>query len=110
MLQANAFACDVTDAKSVQDAFAAIKQRWPSHQLRAALFNANSPFIMKPFLELTSEDIKPGVDVNFYGAFNFSQKVIPLMLEAGGGFLGFTGATAAIKGMSVPIRPARLWC
>ncbi|KAG0666640.1 hypothetical protein C6P46_004306 [Rhodotorula mucilaginosa] len=95
---ANAFACDVTDAQSVQDAFAAIKQKWPSHQLRAALFNANSPFIMKPFLELTSEDIKPGVDVNFYGAFNFSQKVIPLMLEAGGGFLGFTGATAAIKG------------
>ncbi|GAA5951866.1 hypothetical protein JCM8115_005261 [Rhodotorula mucilaginosa] len=95
---ANAFACDVTDAQSVQDAFAAIKQKWPSHQLRAALFNANSPFIMKPFLELTSEDIKPGVDVNSYGAFNFSQKVIPLMLEAGGGFLGFTGATAAIKG------------
>ncbi|BGP22790.1 short-chain dehydrogenase/reductase SDR family protein [Rhodotorula toruloides] len=92
------FACDVTRRESLDAAFAAIKKQWPDHQLKAALFNANSPFIMKPFLELKEEDVKPGVDVNFYGAFHFAQVTIPLMLEAGGGFLGITGATAALKG------------
>ncbi|BGP54030.1 hypothetical protein JCM8202_003029 [Rhodotorula sphaerocarpa] len=97
---ANAFACDVTDQKSVHDAFEQIHQRWPSHSLRAALFNANSPFIMRPFLELSADDLRPGIDVPFWGAFHFSQKVLPLMLkgENPGGFLGFTGATAALKG------------
>lgn len=96
--QATAFACDVTDPESVQETFDAIRKQWPSHQVKAALYNVNSPFLVKRFLETSLQDIKPGVDVNFYGAFHFSQKVLPLMLEGGGGFLGFTGATAALKG------------
>ncbi|POY70244.1 hypothetical protein BMF94_6828 [Rhodotorula taiwanensis] len=95
---ATAFACDVTDPESVQETFDAIRKQWPSHQVKAALYNVNSPFLVKRFLETSLQDIKPGVDVNFYGAFHFSQKVLPLMLEGGGGFLGFTGATAALKG------------
>lgn len=38
------------------------------------------------------------VRADSYGAFHFAQVTIPLMLEAGGGFLGITGATAALKG------------
>lgn len=55
---------------------------------------------MRPFLELSADDLRPGIDVPFWGAFHFSQKVLPLMLkgENPGGFLGFTGATAALKG------------
>lgn len=53
---------------------------------------------MKPFLELTEDDLKPGLDLNVYGAFTFSQQVIPLLLEAGGGSLIFSGATAALRG------------
>lgn len=62
------------------------------------MFNANNPFLMKPFLELTPDDLKPGLDLNVYGAFTFSQQVIPLLLEAGGGSLIFSGATAALRG------------
>ncbi|BGP46003.1 hypothetical protein JCM10450v2_001842 [Rhodotorula kratochvilovae] len=95
---AQPFACDASKADSVEAAFAAIKEKYPDHKLTAALFNANSPFVVKPFLELKEEDLHAGVDVNVYGAFRFSQKVIPLLLEAGGGFLGFSGATASVKG------------
>jgi NAD(P)-dependent dehydrogenase (short-subunit alcohol dehydrogenase family) len=64
-----------------------------------ALFNAASPFIVKPFLELEKKDVDAGVNLNVYGAFYFSQKVIPLLLAAEQpSFLAFTGATAALKG------------
>ncbi|GAA6058438.1 hypothetical protein JCM3770_006052 [Rhodotorula araucariae] len=95
---AQPFTCDAANADSVDAAFAAIKEKYPDHRLTAALFNANSPFVVKPFLELKEDDLHAGVDLNLYGAFRFSQKVIPLLLEAGGGFLGFSGATASVKG------------
>ncbi|BGP13856.1 hypothetical protein JCM10213_002494 [Rhodosporidiobolus nylandii] len=95
---AAAFSCDVSSEESVDAAFAAIKERFPTHELKAAIFNANSPFVMKPFLELDKTAISPSVDVNVYGAFHFSQKVVPLLLKSGGGFLGFSGATASMKG------------
>ena len=53
---------------------------------------------MKPFMDLKSSDLKAGVDLNFFGAFSFSQQVIPRLIEAGGGSLLFSGATGAIKG------------
>ncbi|GAA5885421.1 hypothetical protein JCM6882_009615 [Rhodosporidiobolus microsporus] len=96
--EAEPFSCDASSCESLDAAFSAIKERFPNHEVRAALFNANSPFIVKPFLELDKKDLDAGVGVNIYGAYYFSQKVIPLLLESGGGFLSFTGATAAIKG------------
>ncbi|GAA6009052.1 hypothetical protein JCM10207_004078 [Rhodosporidiobolus poonsookiae] len=92
------FSCDASSAESVAAAFSAIKERYPDHQLKAAIFNAASPFIAKPFLETSPKDYDAGVGLNIYGAFHFSQKVIPLMLESGGGFLSFSGATAGLKG------------
>ena len=52
----------------------------------------------QPFLELKEADLKPGLDLNVNGAFNFSQAVIPYMLENQGGTLLFSGATAALRG------------
>ncbi|KAM0792450.1 hypothetical protein ACM66B_005127 [Microbotryomycetes sp. NB124-2] len=97
---AEGFSCDATSKQSIEDAFEAIRSKWPDHGLKCAVFNANNPFIMKPFLELKDSDLKPGLDLNVYGAFYFSQKVIPLLLESGGGTLLFSGATAALKGSS----------
>ncbi|GAA5830297.1 hypothetical protein JCM11251_001296 [Rhodosporidiobolus azoricus] len=96
--EAEPFSCDVSSCDSLDAAFTAIKQRFPDHQVKAALFNANSPFIVKPFLDLKKADLDAGVGVNIYGAYYFSQKVLPLLLESGGGFLAFSGATAALKG------------
>ncbi|GAA5859271.1 hypothetical protein JCM1840_003827 [Sporobolomyces johnsonii] len=92
------FSCDATSAESVDAAFAAIRKQWPDHELKAACFNAANPFVRKPFLELEAKDLKPGLDLNVYGAFHFCQKAIPEMLKSGGGFLCFSGATASTKG------------
>ncbi|KAK4058578.1 hypothetical protein OIO90_000022 [Microbotryomycetes sp. JL221] len=99
---AQGFSCDATSLESIQQAFKQIKQTWPNHELKTAIFNVNNPFIMKPFLDLTMNDLKPGLDINVYGAFHFSQTVIPLLLESkgGGGTLIFSGATASLKGSS----------
>lgn len=97
--QAHAFTCDASSSDSIDAAFTAIKQQFPDHKITTGIFNANSPFIVKPFLELKKEDVDPGVNINFYGAFFFSQKLIPLLLASGTpSFLAFTGATAALKG------------
>ncbi|GAA5945110.1 uncharacterized protein JCM15063_006522 [Sporobolomyces koalae] len=97
------FACDATSQDSIESAFAQIKQHWPEHQLTRAFFNATNPFIVKPFLDLSKRDLEPGLDLNVYGAFYFSQQVIPELLKAAqdsqqGAFLCFSGATGALKG------------
>lgn len=61
--------------------------------------NAGSQFIVKPFLELTEADFRPGIDLNIIGASLFAQSAIKAMLSHGdGGTLIFTGATASLKG------------
>ncbi|GAA5878422.1 hypothetical protein JCM16303_002768 [Sporobolomyces ruberrimus] len=94
------FSCDATSQESIASAFAEIRRQWPDHKLTRAFFNATNPFIVKPFLDLTKKDLDPGLDLNVYGAFYFSQQVIPQLLEQaeGKGFLCFSGATGALKG------------
>ena len=46
--QATAFACDATSNESIQAAFKRIREVYPSHKLKAAVFDAGSPFIVKP--------------------------------------------------------------
>ncbi|SGZ22380.1 BQ5605_C022g09481 [Microbotryum silenes-dioicae] len=95
---AEPFACDASNPESLTKAFGQIKEKWPDHQLKVAIFSVNNPFVRKPFLELTTKDMQTGLDIAVLGAFHFSQQVIPLLLEAGGGTLLFSGATAALKG------------
>lgn len=96
--QAKPFTCDAASEESILQAFKDIKEAFPDHRITNAIFNPGSAFIVKPFFELKRNDIQLGNDLNVYGAFTFSQQVIPLLLEAGGGSLLFTGATAAIRG------------
>ena len=136
--QSAPFACDASSAESLESAFAEIRKTYPDHQLKVgslaargvpakreqcltrssqvACFNANAPFVMKPFLELKPSEMQTGIDLNMFvfvfpsnaththhknsmGAFHFSQLVVPLMLEhQTGGTLIFSGATAALKG------------
>lgn len=95
--RAQGFVCDVTDSTSVSDCFAMIKSAFADHQLKVAVFNANSPFIVKPFLDLSLDDVKASVDVNCMGAFHFAQASLPMMLDDGGTLI-LTGATASLKG------------
>lgn len=51
-------ASDATDAESLDAAFETIKQKLPDSKLVAAVYNVNSKFTVKPFLELSREDLE----------------------------------------------------
>jgi len=52
---------DVTDQASVQSAFATARKELPGLKLAAAVYNANSGFVYKPFLEQTIENLDNGL-------------------------------------------------
>lgn len=91
------------EPSDLEKAFVAIKAAFPSSSARVAVFNAGSR-VVKPFLSLTSTEIKDSFDVNLRGAFAFAQLAITLFkaneIDALGrrGVLIFTGATASWRG------------
>lgn len=49
----------------------------------------------KPFLEVTDEDLEYGMAINFFSQFRLSQRVVPMMIKAGGGsIINVSGRTA----------------
>ncbi|KAL0638302.1 hypothetical protein Q9L58_002604 [Maublancomyces gigas] len=102
-LGGNAFGIptDISDAKSVDEAFKQIAAKYPGTAVSAAVFNASAGLIKKPFLELSAEEWNSTWTVNGTGAFLFSQAVLPLLVAskhlAHPPTLIFTGATAGIK-------------
>ncbi|KAI1422087.1 NAD(P)-binding protein [Xylaria sp. FL1777] len=94
---------DVTDSKSIGDAFDSIKSEFPGFKLAAAVYNVSSGYLIKPFLELKPEDLDDSLSGSARGLFNFSQKTIPLLLDAVSDSeysptLLVTGATSSIRG------------
>jgi len=92
------------DAPSIEGAFTNIKSRWPSSQLKVAVYNA-AHGVWKPFLELKDEDVEQSVNINIRAAFAFARQSILAFqqvqeLDANGkrGTLIFTGATASLRG------------
>jgi NAD(P)-dependent dehydrogenase (short-subunit alcohol dehydrogenase family) len=58
--QAFGVQADVSDAKSVENAFSVIEKEFPGYGIAAAVFNVGGTMVRKPFLEITSEEwIKP---------------------------------------------------
>ena len=55
---------DVTDEKSVGDAFGKIKKEFPEAKCAAAVFNVGGGFLRKPFLELTLDEFEAGWRAN----------------------------------------------
>ena len=51
---------DLTDGKSVKDAFEKIKQEMGDANLAAAIYNVGGRFVRKPFLDLSMEDFEAG--------------------------------------------------
>ena len=88
---ASVHACDVTDARQVEQLFAGLDAPElvvynPSYRVRGA------------FLELDREEVKKTLMVCAYGGFLVAQAALKRMLERGGGSLFFTGASASMKG------------
>ena len=88
---ASVHACDVTDARQVEQLFAGLDAPElvvynPSYRVRGA------------FLELDREEVKKTLMVCAYGGFLVAQAALKRMLERGRGSLFFTGASASVKG------------
>jgi NAD(P)-dependent dehydrogenase (short-subunit alcohol dehydrogenase family) len=88
---ASVHACDVTEAKQVEQLFASLDAPDlvvynPSYRVRGA------------FLELDREEVKKTLMVSAYGGFLVAQAAVKRMLERGRGSLFFTGASASLKG------------
>ncbi|KAF2202737.1 NAD(P)-binding protein [Delitschia confertaspora ATCC 74209] len=99
---------DIADSGSVKNAIDTIKKEFGSGVgAAAAIFNANSRFARKPFLELTEGDFTDSLDVSAKGGFLFSQAAIPLLLNGveqkseHPPTLIFTGATASVRGSAL---------
>jgi len=96
---------NVADASSVKSAMGKIEKEFGSGVgCAAAIFNASSGFVRKPFLEMSETDFTTGYEVSGKGAFLFSQATLPLLLRSldqspqHPPTLIFTGATASLKG------------
>ena len=49
----------------------------------------------KPFLEVTDDELQYGMAINFFAQFRLSQRLVPMMIEAGGGaIVNVAGRTA----------------
>lgn len=67
-LGGNAFGIptDISDAKSVDEAFKQIAAKYPGTAVSAAVFNATSGMVRKPFLEVSAEEWDGAWTVNGY--------------------------------------------
>lgn len=90
-------ACDVTSRQAVFDAVAEVMQH--TDRIDVALSNAGMG-ISGPVEFTTEEDMHRQMEVNFFGAVNFAQAVLPVLRNQAGGCLIFTSSVAAL--LSVP--------
>lgn len=90
-----ALACDVTDAASVGDLFAAavVARGAPS----LVVFNA-SGYARGGILELSASQVEAAWQVGCLGGFHVGQAAAKAMAPLGRGTILFTGATASIRG------------
>ncbi|KAJ7842822.1 hypothetical protein B0H14DRAFT_2779933 [Mycena olivaceomarginata] len=103
---AESFPVTAYGAEDFTAAFSSIEARFPSpeYAITVAIFNAGHG-VWKPFLQLTTEDIRESAKVNNEGAFAFSRAAIlafqkndPSPSTGAKGTLIFTGATASLRG------------
>jgi NAD(P)-dependent dehydrogenase (short-subunit alcohol dehydrogenase family) len=64
--QAVGITADVSDPTSLKNALASIEKELPGSRLAAAVFNVNSGFARKPFLELKAEEIDASLNGSVY--------------------------------------------
>lgn len=92
---ATAISCDVTDRAQVEETFAEIREDFGP--VDTLLYNAGSGKFAT-FDNVEGDDLEDAWRVNTLGLFQCAKQVVPNMLEAGGGTIGVTGATASTRG------------
>ena len=94
---ARAYACDVADAASVANAFAAIRAE--QGEVAVVVYNAGSG-VFGTVEQITPADFEASFRTNALGALLVAQEVLPAMKRAGRGDFVFVGATASRRGVA----------
>lgn len=95
--KARVFACDVVDAKTVQDAANALREEFGRIDILIA--NAGIGGNNKETRELKPEAVKKVIDINLMGAVNSIYAVLPQMLERKSGQLVAISSLAGVRGL-----------
>lgn len=93
--RAVAIPTDVTDADSVDAAFAGVREALGPVDI---LVNHASAAVWKGLLDAAPADFERTWRVTVMGAFLCSRAAVPDMLERGAGAVLFTGATSGVRG------------
>lgn len=103
------FRADATSKQEIDDAFTKIRDQFAESKTRiwGAVYNPGA-FLRAPLLDVSEEQLRKMVDIQFFGAFFFCQAYLRQIEEKKGGaegngdeargFLAFTGASASVKG------------
>ncbi|MDQ0324850.1 NAD(P)-dependent dehydrogenase (short-subunit alcohol dehydrogenase family) [Rhodopseudomonas julia] len=96
-LGGRAYRCDVAEEDQVADLFQAVER-----DLKAPDFVLFNPSYRSkgPLVELKPHDVETSLKVTAYGGFLVAQQAAKRMIEAGGGAIFFTGASASVKGFA----------
>ena len=92
---ARAYACDVSDAQSIQSAFDRVTE--DLGPVDTVLFNVGSGS-WGNIEELEPSQYEMSWRINSMGLFLVAKTVVPGMIERGGGNILVTGATASLRG------------
>jgi NAD(P)-dependent dehydrogenase (short-subunit alcohol dehydrogenase family) len=90
-----AYGCDATQGNSVEALFAAVADELGPPAL--AVYNAGA-YEPGGVLEITAEDFERCWRIGCLGGFHVGRAAARRMVEAGGGTIVFTGATASLRG------------
>jgi len=92
---ATAIACDATSREDVEALFARTDALFgaPDVVVHNASYRTRGPFV-----ELDPDEVQKTFQVSAFAAFLVAQAAARRMLEAGGGAILFTGASASVKG------------
>jgi len=96
-IQARSFPADVTDAIAVKDAVDAFASEFSKIDILIA--NAGIGWGDRSSSEYDPAGVKQVMDVNFFGAVNVVNAVLPRMLEKGNGQLVAISSLAGIRGL-----------
>ncbi len=92
---ARAYACDITDATSVEHTFAAIRNELG--EVEVLVYNAGGG-VWANVEDITPADFEASWRINVFGALLASKQVIPAMKKNQRGSIVFIGATASRRG------------
>lgn len=99
---------DVTSLEDLDRLAAHVKDKYGGADI---LVNNAGTGTYKPFLEVTDEDLLHGMAINFFAQFRLTQRIVPSMIERGGGVVinvsGRTAVRAAYPPGSTCTGPAK---